>query len=67
METTLESFFAAKAPLAAGEGVLVAFSGGVDSSALLWGMVGLGRLRGWRVHAAHLDHGMDAGSAVAAP
>ncbi|HVF58707.1 MAG TPA: tRNA lysidine(34) synthetase TilS [Thermoanaerobaculia bacterium] len=66
LTTTLERFFEERAPLAEGEGVLVAFSGGVDSSALLLGMAGLAARRNFRVHAAHLDHGMDAGSAVRA-
>ncbi len=44
----------------------MAFSGGVDSSALLWGMTRLAARRNFRLHAAHLDHGMDAGSAVRA-
>jgi tRNA(Ile)-lysidine synthase len=66
LENTLERFFVERAPLSEGEGVLVAFSGGVDSLALLLGMVGVAGRGGWRVWAAHLDHGMDAGSAVRA-
>ena len=61
--STLEVFFQERAPLSPGEGVVVAFSGGPDSSALLWGMSELaGRLK-IRLAAAHLDHAMDPGSA----
>jgi len=60
---TLEAFFRLDAPLAAGDGVVVGFSGGPDSTALLWGMSVLSARRGLRLHAAHLDHAMDAGSA----
>ncbi len=66
LEATLERFFGEKAPLAAEEGVLVAFSGGTDSTALLWGMTRLTARRDCRLYAAHLDHGMDPESAVRA-
>ncbi len=59
----LRTFFHDEAPLAPGEGAVVAFSGGPDSTALLWGMSRLALERGLRLTAAHLDHGMDAGSA----
>jgi tRNA(Ile)-lysidine synthase len=61
METlsTLAAFFRNEAPLAPGDGLIAAFSGGPDSTALL---LGLARL-GLPVTAAHLDHGMDPGSA----
>jgi tRNA(Ile)-lysidine synthase len=49
---------------APGDGVVVAFSGGPDSSALLWGMSELAPRLGLRLFAAHLDHAMDAGSAA---
>ncbi|HSU81577.1 MAG TPA: tRNA lysidine(34) synthetase TilS [Thermoanaerobaculia bacterium] len=62
----LETFFRDEAPLAPGEGVLVAFSGGPDSTALLWGMTRLAARRGLRLAAAHLDHAMDAGSGARA-
>lgn len=62
----LETFFRDEAPLAPGESVLVAFSGGPDSTALLWGMTRLAADRGLRLAAAHLDHAMDAGSGARA-
>ncbi|HEY2295655.1 MAG TPA: tRNA lysidine(34) synthetase TilS [Thermoanaerobaculia bacterium] len=62
----LETCFRDEAPLAPGEGVLVAFSGGPDSTALLWGMTRLAADRGLRLAAAHLDHAMDAGSSARA-
>ncbi len=39
--------------------VLVAFSGGPDSTALLWGLRRIAAGAGLRLHAAHLDHGLD--------
>jgi len=45
------------------DGVLVAFSGGSDSLALLRALVELGRHRPMPLWAAHLDHGLDPGSA----
>ncbi|HEY0555888.1 MAG TPA: tRNA lysidine(34) synthetase TilS [Thermoanaerobaculia bacterium] len=62
----LDTFFRHEAPLARGEGVLVAFSGGPDSTALLWGMSRLAADRGFRLAAAHLDHAGDPGSAARA-
>ncbi len=59
----LELFFREQAPLAPGEGLVVAFSGGPDSTALLLAASRLARLRGVPVAAAHLDHGLDTGSA----
>jgi tRNA(Ile)-lysidine synthetase-like protein len=59
----LATFFRDEVPLARGEGVVVAFSGGPDSTALLWGMSRLAAERGFRLAAAHLDHAMDPGSA----
>jgi len=46
-----------------GDAVVVAFSGGADSTALLSGLVELAPRLGLAVHAAHLDHGLDPGSA----
>src|SRR3954462_15966456 len=62
----LAAFFRDDVPLARGEGVLVAFSGGPDSTALLWGMTRLATDRGLRLGAAPLDHAMDAGSGARA-
>jgi tRNA(Ile)-lysidine synthase len=56
----LEAFFQKEAPLDPGDAVVVAFSGGPDSTALLLGM---SHLPGIRLAAAHLDHAMDPGSA----
>jgi tRNA(Ile)-lysidine synthase len=47
----------------AGETVVVGLSGGADSVALLDVMASLSARRGFRVVAAHLDHGLRAGSA----
>lgn len=63
---TLEAFFRDRVPLGREDGVVVAFSGGPDSTALLWGMSWLAARRGIRLAAAHLDHGMDPGSAARA-
>ncbi|HEX3527663.1 MAG TPA: tRNA lysidine(34) synthetase TilS [Thermoanaerobaculia bacterium] len=60
---SLETFFRPPLPLAAGDGVVAAFSGGADSTALLWGLAQLAARRGSRLLAAHLDHGLDPGSA----
>jgi tRNA(Ile)-lysidine synthase len=43
--------------------LVVAFSGGPDSTALLWGLARLGR---FELVAAHLDHSLDPGSAARA-
>lgn len=59
----LEAFFQREAPVDPGDAVVVAFSGGPDSTALLLGMSRLACLRGVRLAAAHLDHAMDPGSA----
>jgi tRNA(Ile)-lysidine synthase len=61
----LEGFFRTFPP-SAGEGMVVAFSGGPDSTALLWGMSRLAPRLALRLFAAHLDHAMDAGSAARA-
>jgi tRNA(Ile)-lysidine synthase len=47
----------------AGQSVVVALSGGADSVALLDALVTLSRSRRFSVVAAHLDHGLRAGSA----
>jgi tRNA(Ile)-lysidine synthase len=58
----LDRFFRCRQPVASGDRLLVAVSGGVDSTALLWGMTRLASRHGLGIHAAHLDHGLDAGS-----
>jgi tRNA(Ile)-lysidine synthase len=60
---SLATFFSRTAPARPGELLLVAFSGGSDSTALLLGLARLAPARGWRLMAAHLDHGLDPGSA----
>jgi tRNA(Ile)-lysidine synthase len=62
LEATLERFFTAEAPLEPGDLLLVAFSGGPDSTALLDAAARLGARRGFEVVAAHLDHALDADS-----
>src|SRR5436853_1054418 len=65
----LEGFFRTlrtAVDLAPGDGVVVAFSGGPDSTALLWGMSRLAPRLSLRLFAAHLDHAMDPGSAARA-
>jgi len=42
--------------------LLVAFSGGPDSTALLWGLASIRQRVEFELQAAHLDHGMDPGS-----
>jgi tRNA(Ile)-lysidine synthase len=60
---SLETFFRPPCALDRGEGVIVAFSGGADSTALLWGMARLASRRGAWLAAVHLDHGLDPGGA----
>src|SRR3954447_13605952 len=62
LDAALAAFFRDAAPLAAGDGVVVAFSGGPDSTALLFGMSRLAAARGLLLAAAHYDHALDAGS-----
>ena len=63
LEAVLDRFFTETAPLARGDALLVAFSGGPDSTALLDGALRLARRNGFEVTAAHLDHALDADSA----
>ena len=60
IHSTLETFFREEAPLLPGDGLIVAFSGGPDSTALLLGLTRLAP--GARLVAAHLNHAMDPGS-----
>jgi tRNA(Ile)-lysidine synthase len=54
--------FLRRLPPDRGDRVVVAFSGGGDSTALLWGLTRLAPAWGLHLVAAHLDHGMDAAS-----
>lgn len=63
---TLDGFFADRAPIEPGDGIVVAFSGGPDSSALLGALARWRRGRRLTLTAAHLDHGLDPGSAARA-
>lgn len=58
--------FLRRLPPDPGDRLVVAFSGGCDSTALLWGLTRLAPSWGIRLVAAHLDHGMDAASAARA-
>lgn len=60
---TLRRFFTSAAPVEPGDLLIVAFSGGPDSTALLRGLTELAPARGLRLLAVHLDHGLDPGSA----
>ena len=59
----LEAFLIDEAGARPGDGVVVAFSGGADSTALLHGLTRVAPGLGLRVVAAHLDHALDPGSA----
>jgi tRNA(Ile)-lysidine synthase len=60
---TLDRFFTERAPLSPGERLLVAFSGGPDSTALLRVLRSWAGARHILIHAAHLDHAADPHSA----
>jgi len=60
---SLLRFFEEDLDVVTGDRVLVAFSGGLDSTALLWGLHELSSRLGIELEAAHLDHGLDPGSA----
>ena len=55
-----------RAVLAPGEVILIACSGGPDSTALLDTCMRLGPPRGWILHVAHVDHGLREGGAAEA-
>lgn len=59
----LQRFFDSRLPLREGDLILVAFSGGPDSTALLAALRELSLGVGFRLHAAHLDHCLDSESA----
>ncbi len=59
----LARFFTESAPLSPGDRIVVGFSGGPDSTALLASLAGLARERPVEILALHLDHGQDPGSA----
>ncbi|HSM50498.1 MAG TPA: tRNA lysidine(34) synthetase TilS [Thermoanaerobaculia bacterium] len=62
LDPVLDQFFTECAPLAPGERLAVAFSGGPDSLALLLAADRLAERRGWTVLAIHIDHRTDEGS-----
>jgi tRNA(Ile)-lysidine synthase len=66
LSPALERFFRRNAPLAPGDRIVVGFSGGPDSTALLLGLRQLARRFPLGVSALHLDHGLDPGSAARA-
>jgi tRNA(Ile)-lysidine synthase len=53
------------AGVAPGEHLLVAVSGGPDSTALLVALLALAPAQGWRVTVAHVDHGVRGRDAAA--
>jgi tRNA(Ile)-lysidine synthase len=58
LEQAVASALDAASALAGDEHLLVATSGGPDSTALLLALAELAPRRGWRVTAAHVDHGL---------
>jgi tRNA(Ile)-lysidine synthase len=58
----IEAFFSHRASVSPGDGVVVAFSGGPDSTALLWSLRELASPLGISLSALHVDHGFDPGS-----
>lgn len=68
LDDVLDRFFRNRAPVRTGDTLVIAFSGGPDSTALLAALARFGRrpggrFSGVRLLAAHLDHGLDPGSA----
>ena len=62
VQRTLERFFRDTTTANGPTRVVVAFSGGPDSTVLLVGLVDLAPRLGLEIHAAHLDHALDPGS-----
>lgn len=58
----LSQFFEEQAPLAMGDSLVVAFSGGPDSLALLLALEELASTMRFSLVAAHVDHGADSGA-----
>ena len=60
LPAALDRFFAGTtAPIAPGDALVIAFSGGPDSLALASALALWAPDRGVSLHAAHLDHGLD--------
>jgi tRNA(Ile)-lysidine synthase len=57
-----DRYFTDDAPAQRGDTLVVAYSGGADSTALLAALLGLAPRRGLRILAAHLDHALSPGS-----
>ncbi|HUO87074.1 MAG TPA: tRNA lysidine(34) synthetase TilS [Thermoanaerobaculia bacterium] len=66
LEQAVEHFFAGPGAAWADAPGVVAFSGGADSTALVAVLAARSRVDGRRLVAAHLDHGLDEGSAARA-
>lgn len=62
VSATLERFFLDQVPAQRGDRILVAFSGGPDSTALLAGLLAAAPRLGVEIHALHVDHQLDPGS-----
>ncbi len=60
---SLATFLDEEALVRRGDGIVVAFSGGADSTALLYGLTRIAPALGLELRAAHLDHALDPGSA----
>lgn len=59
LDQKLDAYFRTVAPLDEGDLILVAFSGGADSTALLAAICAYSRRRNLRVEAGHIDHQLD--------
>ncbi len=65
LRAVADALGAGPAAIADGEHLLVAVSGGPDSTALLLALVALAPAHRWRVTAAHVDHGLREAEGVA--